>query len=375
MIIKLDKNGGEGMSINTSLNYLVEALTYFSRKVNGQNARVVLDSLSGKFENYRDELEELIRPVIELEAFLDSQIQAPDERLKFFFKNFTRLSDDMASENSNPAGLIFCMPEYNGFEELSAFRDSLKSMTPGQVRYQICGALQVSGLNPETNEMTIGELSKHIDALAIPLECKWDIIDTYKHFSAYTDELYEIVQPAIRLIAEREELYTKLLDDFTELYSSIPNLEKFLSEKFGMDVTQNLPLEFHPSILGFNSLYITRAASANVSKLFIGVLVKRFVEITSHDETITTLSNITKALSDPGRLEILCYLREHTAYGQELSDRFKLSTTTIWHHMNKLQVSGFVSSIFGGNRTYYAMDKDKVRNYIARLKWLLLNEK
>ena len=48
MIIKLDKNGGEGMSINTSLNYLVEALTYFSRKVNGQNARVVLDSLSGK---------------------------------------------------------------------------------------------------------------------------------------------------------------------------------------------------------------------------------------------------------------------------------------------------------------------------------------
>lgn len=375
MIIKFDKNEGGGMSMNTSLNYLVEALTYFSRRVNGQNARVILDSLSGKLENYGEELESLIRPVIELEAFLDSQIQIPDERLNFFFKKFTRLSDDMVSESANPAGLIFCMPEYNGFEELAAFRDSLKSMTPGQIRYQICGALHVSGLNSEANEMTIEEFSKHIDALAIPLESKWDIIDTYKHFSAYTDELYEIVLPAMQLIAEREDLYTKLLDDFTELYGSIPNLEEFLREKFGMDVTENLPLEFHPSVLGFNSLYIIRAASADVSKLFIGVLVKRFVEITSHDETITTLSNITKALCDPGRLEILCYLREHTAYGQELSDRFKLSTTTIWHHMNKLQVSGFVSSIFGGNRTYYAMDKDKVRNYISRLKWLLLNEK
>lgn len=363
------------MSMNTSLNYLVEALTYFSRRVNGQNARVILDSLSGKLENYGEELESLIRPVIELEAFLDSQIQIPEERLNFFFKKFTRLSDDMVSESANPAGLIFCMPEYNGFEELAAFRDSLKSMTPGQIRYQICGALHVSGLNSEANEITIEEFSKHIDALAIPLESKWDIIDTYKHFSAYTDELYEIVLPAMQLIAEREDLYTKLLDDFTELYGSIPNLEEFLREKFGMDVTENLPLEFHPSVLGFNSLYIIRAASADVSKLFIGVLVKRFVEITSHDETITTLSNITKALCDPGRLEILCYLREHTAYGQELSDRFKLSTTTIWHHMNKLQVSGFVSSIFGGNRTYYAMDKDKVRNYISRLKWLLLNEK
>ncbi len=363
------------MCINTSVNYLAETLTYFSRRINHQNARVILDSLVGKYENYRNELENLIQPIIELEAYLDSQVQYPDEQLNFFFKKFIRLSDDMATENANPAGLILCMPEYNGFEELSAFKASLKSMTPAQVRYQLCGALQVSGLNPETNEMTTAEFSKHIDALAIPLECKWDIIDTYKHFNAYTDELYDIVQPVMRLIAERTDLYGQLLDEFIELYSSIPNLDKYLNDKFSMDVSENLPLEFHPSIIGFNSLYITRAASADTSKLYIGVLVKRLVEITSHDETISTLSNITKALSDPGRLEILCYLRDHSAYGQELSDRFKLSTTTIWHHMNKLQVSGFVSSIFGGNRTYYTMDKCKVRNYIARLKWLLLNEK
>ncbi len=378
MIIRLEKDGSEKVYDGTSVNYLYEALTFLNRRVNSLSADTVLKSLVGKFEEYGDELKMLAKPIVELESYLNTQLDIPEDRLVFFFKQFREMADDTMMIDSNIEGynlasLILCMPEYNDIE-LDTFTESLKSMNPGQIRYQICGALHVLGLDPKADELSTEEFAKHIDSLRVSLENKWDIIDAYKHFNTYVDELSAIIRPVMALIVERADLYSGLVDSFIRLYTSIPNLSVYLSEKFNMDVADSLPLEAHPSIFGFDMVSVIRAARATTSKLYVGVLVNRLVDISSHDETILTISNITKALSDSGRMEILCYLRDNSAYGQELSDRFKLSTTTIWHHMNKLQVSGFVNSIFSGNRTYYTMDKNKVRAYISRLKRLLLNE-
>lgn len=51
---------------------------------------------------------------------------------------------------------------------------------------------------------------------------------------------------------------------------------------------------------------------------------------------IAELARSMKSLGDPTRLEMLCCIKNQSTYGQELSNRFGVTSTTVYHHMNKL---------------------------------------
>lgn len=70
---------------------------------------------------------------------------------------------------------------------------------------------------------------------------------------------------------------------------------------------------------------------------------------------------------------MLCCIKDGPAYGQELSNRFSVSSTTVYHHMNKLMVAGLVESKLDGNRIYFSMNRSNVADLISRLVLLLLD--
>lgn len=78
-------------------------------------------------------------------------------------------------------------------------------------------------------------------------------------------------------------------------------------------------------------------------------------------------------LGDQTRFDIFCYLLEHPAYGQELSDHFGLARNTIHHHMNKLFDAGLVTYMVKGTRVYYSIDKDHFSNLLDQQRQLLLH--
>ena len=77
-------------------------------------------------------------------------------------------------------------------------------------------------------------------------------------------------------------------------------------------------------------------------------------------------------LADRTRLEILLYLRDHPAYGQELADHFGLARNTIHHHMNKFYNAGLVTCTVEGARVYYALDKEHLRSLVEKQTMLFL---
>lgn len=77
-----------------------------------------------------------------------------------------------------------------------------------------------------------------------------------------------------------------------------------------------------------------------------------------------------KLLGDRTRFDILCYLRDHSAYGQELSTHFGLSRNTIHHHMSKLATHGLVRCVTDGNRVYYSLDQEAMEILLERQKRL-----
>lgn len=82
--------------------------------------------------------------------------------------------------------------------------------------------------------------------------------------------------------------------------------------------------------------------------------------------------NAIKLLGDKTRFDILCYLKDRKAYGQELSARFGLSRNTIHHHMSKLLAARLVTCTVDGNRVYYTIDRASVSELLDRQRDLLL---
>lgn len=80
-----------------------------------------------------------------------------------------------------------------------------------------------------------------------------------------------------------------------------------------------------------------------------------------------------KSLGDQSRLEMLCSIKNKPTYGQELSNKFSVSSTTVYHHMNKLIVAGLVDSTLDGNKVYFTMNRANVITFISRLCTLLLD--
>lgn len=78
------------------------------------------------------------------------------------------------------------------------------------------------------------------------------------------------------------------------------------------------------------------------------------------------LLKVSKALSDPGRLDILTLLREKPCYNREISEKLGLSPATVMHHTNLLLEGGLVVLSSGAKnqkRVYYQLVPEQIERY------------
>ena len=60
-----------------------------------------------------------------------------------------------------------------------------------------------------------------------------------------------------------------------------------------------------------------------------------------------------KALADPTRLKILCYLNQEELTPSELSRRLNLRAPTVTHHLKELRLAGLVNLTLHGQEKLY----------------------
>ena len=130
-----------------------------------------------------------------------------------------------------------------------------------------------------------------------------------------------------------------------------------------------------PFIFGMDTSLTSDRPDGSVC-VYCGILREELLAMLSGQTPIW--DNVYEAfhlLGNRTRFDILCYLRDHSAYGQELSGRFGLSRNTIHHHMNKLMACGLVRCTTDGNRVYYALDAGAIDLLLEQQRQLFLGDK
>jgi DNA-binding transcriptional ArsR family regulator len=85
------------------------------------------------------------------------------------------------------------------------------------------------------------------------------------------------------------------------------------------------------------------------------------------------LSQVYAALSDTTRLQIVRLLHERPYYGQELAKLLTVSNATIFHHLSLLNKIGIVHLERIEHRVYYALNSEKLKQFLEQGIQFLLN--
>lgn len=91
-----------------------------------------------------------------------------------------------------------------------------------------------------------------------------------------------------------------------------------------------------------------------------------FGESQISDETILSMSEIFKALSDPTRLRILAMLIDNERSVSDLANRLDVSQSAVSHQLRLLRVLNIVRFHKTGREVYYSLADDHVRDILSR---------
>lgn len=217
------------------------------------------------------------------------------------------------------------------------------------------------------------------------LECepaqKWQLLELMEHPEKHLDKLFKILDETIIRIKKHEEILAELKkessdyweeyfkkNDFLGLISSFYNIKK--------DSFPKKPAFIRTQIMTCDRVIFfgNDENAGDYHILDVGITFDYDFRATKKRLTNQILCNGLKLLSDPSKFEILRFIKNKKAYGQEIATELKLTTATISHHMNALMVLGLINIEKVDNRVYYQMNKEAVNNLLDEAKDLLLVE-
>lgn len=361
------------MKIHIKLNPLLEVMHYYNRRVNGSSVSDTMFQMEHAYADRKDKLHPLFSRIIQIEALLNSELTPDADRLDFFFKRLDGVSYDDGTDRL-PASLLLLDAFYRNIDQPEQIQSYLDQKSTAYIRSEICGALS----DDETHKPVISSLEslvEFVDSLPFPDNTKWRVMDLCKHFHDYTHELVSLLRPAVELIERNSGMFDELITCYSGALGNDPEIPVYIRSLIGLDISEYASIEIHPSVLGFNSVTLVMPDShTEPLRIYMGVLM-HLVGAEKVSVDIAEIARSMKALGDPSRLEMLCSICHRPTYGQELSSRFGVSSTTVYHHMNKLIVAGLVESKLNGNRVYFSMKQQNALNLIEQLRALLLESK
>lgn len=77
---------------------------------------------------------------------------------------------------------------------------------------------------------------------------------------------------------------------------------------------------------------------------------------------IDVTTKLLKAISEPNRLRILCFLVEGEKYSGEISKKLQIPHNLVSFHLGILLEMDFLKKKKEGNKSYYSIKKSKMEN-------------
>lgn len=349
----------------TRPNILLEALAYFGRRAAGNTIEALRRKLADRGITELGALEE---PLTQLQAImhrLDQEIPAAPEVLRSLFGNLEGFPRSTVGSYS-PAFLLF-YPFLSGSDgEAEEIAQALCQAEGRSTAYGMAVCLELS---EEDRELSDREFSARVLAMQVPPETKVAILDLLHDPGKTADAALPWLKAAVEILRQEAPRLEALSDQFGKALQAM-GAAAFLSQTSGLSADASYDL--YPFLLGMDTNLAGISGAGN--PVYCGICRMALQDLLTRQETPTEdVYEAIRLLADRTRFDILCYLRDHTAYGQELSDRFGLSRNTIHHHMAKLLSAHLVRCTVDGNRVYYTTDRQAVTALLEQQKKLLLS--
>lgn len=211
------------------------------------------------------------------------------------------------------------------------------------------------------------------------LECdaaqKWQILDLIEHSSDHLERLFDILDKTILRMREFDDILEQLKKESCDYWKEYFKENDFLKLVYRIfnykeDSFPNKPAFIRPQIMSSNLVVFTSndENAGDYHILDVGINIDSEFILTNNRLSNEQLCNGLKLLSDPSKFEILRFIKDRKAYGQEIAAELKLTTATISYHINALKVFGLIEIERVDNRVYYQLKKDAINNLLEEAK-------
>jgi DNA-binding transcriptional ArsR family regulator len=296
------------------------------------------------------------------------------EKLRFYFNGV--INDDI-KVTLGEALAFDARPGYY-YLTLENFWENAKQRTAENIIYSFFYAMLSSN---DDDQRKVEEECKKIckdhnsileflKATRLPPEIKWNIFLLVNEPKKYLKELCEFISDyvpiynkAVEKMAKAKEKFVKHLQDKIEAegvdyFKSLLNFTNF--EDYHKIIIA-------PVLCNYSSL-MGQLADENTLILFMGFKFEEALKHIKGFNDLDTYLNTLKTISDVSRYNIIKLLKEKERYGLELAEKLNLTTATISHHMNFLQISNLVVLERKEGKVYYKLNKEPLVKLIDYLK-------
>lgn len=380
--------GNENQSlirVEPNYNSISECVSYCVRRMCGKSFCIELEEACRLYPESADELKEIFTPIAALEKRLDETADGIDRaRFAFFFESHS--TDETKVTLGSTLGALVLMPE--GVDrtnsDFKTYVDSLCSEPEIEtlIRMRCMLAVRNDGWFADNNF----DYNAFFDYVSnYPAADSWRlrILDGVRHRVDYAKELYEMLRPLEKMLAESQEDIRNAKIWFKTEYADKPVSDFSLTADGGQPVTfeDSEVLAVAPSLFGIDSFRAISFQPADGSSkadmpltTYVDLmLLKNYISRNcKEDIPYASLAACAKALSDPTRLRIVSMLRTEESYTQELSEKLGLSFTATSHHMTKLMSAGLVSCEKRGSYVYYQPVEKTARWFFEKMGSILI---
>ena len=357
------------MEFHSGLNLMLEALAYLGRRAGGYGREWMLERLRSRGVEDLHQIDALLSPLASITENLDRVINIDADRLQHLFGNLPGFPYNTIGTYSRGFLLLYpLISEYRG--SCDAILEKARSRSSGRLAGDLVMMLDLG----EEIELTGEELSARILTLNVPAESKVAVLELYHRGSDCLEEAMELVKC---VVAWMENALPRLEQCCIPFLRQVQEVgpEAMLAQTSALNSDPHRGDVLRPFLFGLDTLLAVHSSDSGTVQVCCGILRRELQEaLASAKGPEVEVFEAIRLLADQTRFDILCYLRDHDAYGQELAARFSLSRNTIHHHMSKLLSAHLVKCTVDGNRVYYRADRNSIRRLIERQQELLLSE-
>lgn len=353
-------------------NLVLEALVYLGLRANSYNQQYLEGRLRSKGYQDLSHFRRRYAPFAALQQQLDEQVHIPEDLLQGLFVDLVSFSQNTGGAYS-VALLLFTPAACRCGGDLDTFLADMARRTPDRIARDILISFDLTQLLPPTEEGCAELLKENLPTLSLTPKGKKDLMEAWRNYGAVLDQVAQCLRPVVAVLEPMRPTLERMAQEYAHKIAGT-SIETYLRKESGFQLKEDVQYQLRPLLITPSAnIFFDMASADSENVIYCGVLQDFLRGLLQTAATSKNhIFNCLHLLGDQTRFEIFCYLRDHPAYGQELSDHFGLARNTIHHHMNKLFDAGLVTYMVKGTRVYYSIDKDHFSNLLDQQRQLLL---